>query len=235
MCWSISRPDPFLEAHRRPSHAGGRLLLATPNLRRTPATSSSPTIAADFDEDSLAYVVSKAGLGIELLSTTMLPKELVAVLSLGRPARVRMLAGVEADARQASTKERCSVLFRAARRGAPGRQGLRQGERPFGIMGIVDRGLLDDARAREQGAIFSSTRIKNRVGHQLTDLPILSPLARCRRGRLCSFRCRWQWSRSSRTAGRGTCRLSLRPRTNPGSIAGTRWQRRATAVTHFMT
>jgi 2-polyprenyl-3-methyl-5-hydroxy-6-metoxy-1,4-benzoquinol methylase len=170
----IPDPIPFLRAFSGHLAPGGRILLAMPNLRQN----SSDLIIADhcshFDEDSLAYVVGKAGFGIELLSSTMLPKELVAVLSLRRPARVPDVAGAEADARRASTKARCLFYFElldSVRRTA--RACAREG-RPFGIMGSSIAACWTQLEL-EGRADFFVDEDRNRIGHRLMDRPIVAP------------------------------------------------------------
>ena len=75
-------PDPvtFLKAVARHLTPHGRILLATPNLRQNPIDLIIADHCTHFDEDSFTHVARRAGLGIELLSTSMLPKELVVVL-----------------------------------------------------------------------------------------------------------------------------------------------------------
>jgi hypothetical protein len=145
-----------------------------PNLRQNPSDLIIADHCSHFDEDSLAYVVGEAGLGIELLSTTMLPKELVAVLSLRRPARVPDVAGAEADARRASTKARCLFYFEMldeVRRSATAC--AREG-RPFGIMGSSIAACWTQLEL-EGKADFFVDEDQNRIGHQLMDRPIVAP------------------------------------------------------------
>ena len=82
-------PDPasFLKATAGQLSAGGRILLATPDLVQNPSDLIIADHCTHFDERSLKFVVDRAGLGIELLSGRLLPKELVAILSSARPTR----------------------------------------------------------------------------------------------------------------------------------------------------
>lgn len=172
----IPDPIPFLKAMSAHLAPGGRLLLALPNLRQNPSDLVIADHCSHFDEDSLAYVVGKAGLGIELLSTTMLPKELVAVLSLARPARVPDVASAEAEARRAGTKARCLFYFEMldeVRRSA--KACAREG-RPFGIMGSSIAACWTQLEL-EGKADFFVDEDQNRIGHQLMGRPIVAPAA----------------------------------------------------------
>jgi hypothetical protein len=154
------------------------LLLAMPNLRQNPSDLIIADHCSHFDEDSIAYVVGEAGLGTELLSSTMLPKELVVVLSLDRSARLRVTSGAEAEARRASTKARCLFYFElldAVRRMA---KCCTRQDRPFGIMGSSIAACWTMLEL-EGKAEFFVDEDQNRVGHMLMGRPILAPAQVC--------------------------------------------------------
>ena len=170
----IPDPIPFLKAISGHLTPHGRLLLAMPNLRQNPSDLIIADHCSHFDADSLAYVVGKAGLGIELLSSTMLPKELVAVLSLGRPARVPDVAGAEADARRASTKARCLFYFELLDEVRRAARTCAREDRPFGIMGSSIAACWTMLEL-EGNATFFVDEDQNRIGRQLMGRPIVAP------------------------------------------------------------
>ena len=170
----IPDPIPFLKAISGHLTPGGRLLLAMPNLRQNPSDLIIADHCSHFDEDSLAYVAGKAGLGIELLSSTMLPKELVAVLSLGRPARAPDVAAPRPTrAGPAPRRGACSISSCSTRcAGPPGR--ARQENRPFGIMGSSIAACWTMLEL-EGKADFFVDEDQNRIGRQLMGRPIVAP------------------------------------------------------------
>lgn len=170
----IPDPIPFLEDLSGYLAPGGRLLLAVPNLRQNPSDLVIADHCSHFDEDSLAYVVGKAGLGIELLSSTMLPKELVAVLSLGRPARVPDVAGAAAEERRASIKARCLFYFEMLDEVRRTARACSRENRPFGIMGSSIAACWTQLEL-EGKADFFVDEDRNRIGHQLMGRPIVAP------------------------------------------------------------
>ncbi len=87
-------------------------LLAMPNSRQNPSDLITVDHCSHFDEDSLASRCGQEGLGVELLSTTMLPKG-TGRRAVAGPAgsRVPDVAGAEAEARRTSIKARCLFYF----------------------------------------------------------------------------------------------------------------------------
>ena len=168
-------PDPvtFLKAISSHLTANGRILLAMPNLRQNPSDLIIADHCSHFDEESLSYVVRKAGLGIELLSSTMLPKELVAILSdQGRAADLDPeKAG---DARRASSRERCLFYFKLLEEVREAAKSCRIGNHPFGIMGSSIAACWTTLEL-DGGVDFFVDEDQNRVGHQLMGLPIFEP------------------------------------------------------------
>jgi SAM-dependent methyltransferase len=168
----IPDPIPFLEAISGHLTPGGRLLLVVPNLRQNPSDLIIADHCSHFDEDSLAYVAGKAGLGIELLSSTMLPKELVAVLSLRRPACAPDVA--EADMHRASTKARCLFYFELLDEVRRSARTCAQEDRPFGIMGSSIAACWTMLELDGKAAFFVDED-QNRIGRQLMGRPIMAP------------------------------------------------------------
>ncbi len=168
----IPDPIPLLKAISGHLTPGGRLLLAVPNLRQNPSDLIIADHCSHFDEDSLAYVAGKAGLGIELLSSTMLPKELVAVLSLRRPACAPDVA--EADAHRASTKARCLFYFELLDEVRRSARTCAQEDRPFGIMGSSIAACWTMLELEGRAAFFVDED-QNRIGRQLMGRPIMAP------------------------------------------------------------
>jgi SAM-dependent methyltransferase len=170
----IPDPIPFLKALSGHLAPGGRLLLAMPNLRQNPSDLIIADHCSHFDADSLAYVVGKAGLGIDLLSTTMLPKELVAVLSLRRPAQVPDVASAQADAHRASTKARCLFYFELLDNVRRTARSWRLENRPFGIMGSSIAACWTMLELEGKTDFFVDED-QNRIGRQLMGRPIVAP------------------------------------------------------------
>jgi hypothetical protein len=104
----------------------------------------------------------------------MLPKELVAVLSLGRPARVPNVAGAEAEARRASTKARCLFYFEMLDEVRRTARACTRDNRPFGIMGSSIAACWTMLEL-EGKADFFVDEDQNRIGHQLMGKPIMAP------------------------------------------------------------
>ena len=171
----IPDPVPFLKAISAHLAPRGRLLLATPNLRQNPIDLVIADHCSHFDADSLAYVVGRAGLGTELLSSTMLPKELVAVLSLCRPEQEPDIAGAEADARRVSTKARCLFYFELLDNVRRAARSCRQENRPFGIMGSSIAACWTMLELEDKADFFVDED-QNRIGQRLMDRPIVAPV-----------------------------------------------------------
>ena len=169
-------PDPisFLKETAGYLSERGRILLATPNLRQNPIDLIIADHCTHFDEDSLWYVAKEAGLSVELLSTGLLPKELVAVLGRCPQAGTGQAASAVDSAGKTGPKERCLFYFtllddvrKAARRAV-------LEKRPFGIMGssIAACWLMLELEGKVD---FFVDEDPDRIGHKLTGLPILRP------------------------------------------------------------
>jgi hypothetical protein len=169
-------PNPIAFLKETAGYLGerGRILLAMPNLRHNPIDLIIADHCTHFDEHNLSYVAKRAGLAVELLSTSLLPKELVAVLSIGRKSGAEDGAGDDDGAREAGSKERCLFYFtlidevRKAARKAAGEK------RPFGIMGSSIAACW--TMLELDGKVdFFVDEDPHRIGHELTGLPILGP------------------------------------------------------------
>jgi 2-polyprenyl-3-methyl-5-hydroxy-6-metoxy-1,4-benzoquinol methylase len=169
-------PNPIAFLKETAGYLGerGRILLAMPNLRHNPIDLIIADHCTHFDEHNLSYVAERAGLAVELLSTSLLPKELVAVLSIGRKSGAEEGAGGDDGARETGSKERCLFYFtlldevRKAARKAAGEK------RPFGIMGSSIAACW--TMLELDGKVdFFVDEDPHRVGHELTGLPILGP------------------------------------------------------------
>lgn len=167
-------PDPVsflkgLAGHLTPQ---GRILIATPNLRQNPIDLVIADHCTHFDEDSFAYVAHCVGLSIQLISTAMLPKELVVVLSVDNVASAPEVASD--TSRRAAARERCLFFFElldAVRRTAEAAAAARQ---PLGVMGSSIAALW--TMLELEGRVdFFVDEDKNRVGHRLMNQSILSP------------------------------------------------------------
>lgn len=169
-------PDPitFLRQVSGQLAEHGRILVASPNLRQNPIDLVIADHCTHFEEHSFAYVAKKAGLAIELLSASLLPKELVAVLSLHRDAAAPQAEKRDLEAGRMESRERCLFYFnlldevrKSARRAA--------GEkRPFGIMGSSIAACWTMLELDGQVDFFVDED-PDRIGHELTGLPILGP------------------------------------------------------------
>lgn len=163
----ITDPAAFLRRISGHLGEGGRILLAVPDLGQNPIDLLIADHCSHFDGESLASVVQRAGLALDLLSASLLPKELIAVLSRA-PARgqVPERAGSPADL----VRHHFSLIGDvrdAARRAAAAGQ-------TFGIMGssIAACWLMLELEGRVG---FFVDEDSNRVGHDLAGLPILAP------------------------------------------------------------
>ena len=169
----IPDPVPFLKAISGHLTPHGRLLLATPNLRQNPADLVIADHCSHFEEESLAYVAKAAGLRIECLSTKMLPKELVAVLSRQRGAAPEVEEACDGRG-WANSKQRSLFYFdllEDVRRAA--RSCAAEG-RPFGVMGSSIAACWTMLELGGKVDFFVDED-ENRIGHKLLDLPILGP------------------------------------------------------------
>ena len=169
-------PDPiaFLKETAGYLSERGRILLATPNLRQNPIDLIIADHCTHFDEDSLSYVAKEAGLSVELLSAGLLPKELVAVLARCPQGGTGRAASAVGSAGKTGPKERCLFYFtllddvrKAARRAV-------LEKRPFGIMGssIAACWMMLELDGKVD---FFVDEDPDRIGHELTGLPILRP------------------------------------------------------------
>ena len=169
-------PDPIASLKQISGQlaGGGRILLASPNFRQNPIDLVVADHCTHFEEHSLAYVAEKAGLAIELLSASLLPKELVAVLSPRGDATVSRMASDRADMRGTDSRERCLFYFNLLDDVRKAARSMAGEKRPFGIMGssIAACWMMLELEGRVD---FFVDEDPHRIGHELTGLPILGP------------------------------------------------------------
>jgi SAM-dependent methyltransferase len=167
----VREPVTFLKGIAGRLSERGRILVASPNLRQNPIDLVIADHCTHFDEQSLSYVIDKAGLTAELLSSRLLPKELVAVLA---PQRGKDVGPVEPDDRGIGSRERCLFYFRLLEEVRTAGRAAAAEKRPFGIMGSSIAACW--LKLELAGTVdFFVDEDPDRVGHQLTGLPILSP------------------------------------------------------------
>lgn len=178
----ICDPSTFLRDVARHLKPGGRILLATPNLRQNPIDLAIADHCTHFEETSLSFVVRQAGLSVDLLSSTMLPKELVAILSTSGSAAP--LASLPTDRPTDRLTERPDGVPQAMARGTlyfelleevrrVARSCRSQG-RPYGVMGSSIAACWITLELDGDVAFFVDEDT-SRVGHRLMGLPIMAP------------------------------------------------------------
>ncbi len=169
-------PDPigFLKTISSHLTTRGRLLVASPDLRQNPADLVIADHCSHFEEDSLAYVAKAAGLYIEHLSTTMLPKELVAVLSRRPATSEEGGEGGADDQRRSGARQRCRYYFDLLDQVRKAARSCSVAGRPFGIMGSSIAACW--TMLELEGKVdFFVDEDQNRLGHELEGQPILGP------------------------------------------------------------
>lgn len=170
----VPDPIPFLKEISGYLSPGGRILLASPDLWQNPSDLIIADHCTHFDEHSLSYVAKAAGLAVELLSPNMLPRELVAVLSLHRGGAPGA-QNDDASVRKSVTKDRCLFYFKLLDEVRTAAQSVAAEKRPFGIMGSSIAACWTMLELEGQSVDFFVDEDPHRVGHKLTDLPILAP------------------------------------------------------------
>lgn len=169
-------PDPiaFLKQISGQLAKRGRILVASPDLRQNPIDLVIADHCTHFEEHSLAYVAEKAGLAVELLSASLLPKELVAILSPRSVASASQMASDQADTRGTDSRERCLFYFNLLEEVRKAARAMVGEKRPFGIMGssIAACWMMLELDGRVD---FFVDEDPHRIGHQLAGLPILGP------------------------------------------------------------
>jgi 2-polyprenyl-3-methyl-5-hydroxy-6-metoxy-1,4-benzoquinol methylase len=147
---------------------GGRILLAVPDLEQNPMDLLIADHCTHFDSRSLASVVQRAGLAIDLLSENLLPKELIAVLA-------RTPGRAEAAARGGSPADLVQRHFALIGEMLDAARHVAAAGRTFGIMGssVAACWLMLELEGRVG---FFVDEDPNRIGHRLAGLPIISPL-----------------------------------------------------------
>jgi len=170
----VSHPISFLKGVSGYLAQRGRILLALPNFWQN----SSDLIIADhcthFDRHSLSYVVREAGLAIDLLSASLLPKELVAVLSHEQRDAAPQAKTGDAGVSAAGSRERCQFYFRLLEETRKAACSIAAEKRPFGIMGSSIAACWTMLELGGKVDFFVDED-PHRIGHELSGLPILGP------------------------------------------------------------
>jgi SAM-dependent methyltransferase len=170
----IADPVSFLKGISERLGKGGRILLASPNLRQNPIDLVIADHCTHFDVASLSYVAERAGLTIELISDRLLPKELVAILAPRGAADAGRAGAVAAAPDGLGSKERCLFYFKLLDEVRKAARGAAAEKRPFGIMGSSIAACW--MKLELSGKVdFFVDEDPHRVGHLLTGLPILAP------------------------------------------------------------
>lgn len=169
----IPDPVPFLKSISGSLGEHGRILLASPNLRQNPIDLVIADHCTHFDEESLSYVIERAGLTVELLSARLLPKELVAILALRKAADASQRGGVDVIADGLGSKERCLFYFKLLDEVRKAARSAAAEKRPFGIMGSSIAACW--MKMELNGKVdFFVDEDPHRIGHRLAGLPILA-------------------------------------------------------------
>jgi SAM-dependent methyltransferase len=170
----ITDPSSFLKTISGYLTEGGRILLAAPDLRQNPIDLIIADHCTHFDRRSLSYVVKKAGLAVDILSTTLLPKELVAVLSRQPRKGAPRTEGIGSGANEMSPQELSLLYFRLLHEVRREARKVAGEKRPFGIMGSSIAACWTMLELDEDVDFFVDED-PHRVNHQLAGLPILAP------------------------------------------------------------
>jgi SAM-dependent methyltransferase len=168
-------PDPVSFLKRISGRLGenGRILLASPNLRQNPIDLVIADHCTHFDEESLSYVASRAGLTIELLSARLLPKELVAILAPHSAGDTGRAGAADVVPGGLGSKERCLFYFKLLDEVRKAARNAAAEKRPFGIMGSSIAACW--MKLELSGKVdFFVDEDPHRIGHSLTGLPILA-------------------------------------------------------------
>jgi 2-polyprenyl-3-methyl-5-hydroxy-6-metoxy-1,4-benzoquinol methylase len=187
----VTDPAGFLRRIAGQLGEGGRILIAVPDLGQNPMDLLIADHCTHFDNQSLASVAQRAGLAIDLLSPTLLPKELIAVLSRAprraeipkrppaRPARTTMpgkWVGLPPHfrRREGSPADLVRAHFSLIGEVREAARHAATAGRAFGIMGssIAACWLMQELEGRVG---FFVDEDRNRVGHDLAGIPILAP------------------------------------------------------------
>lgn len=166
----VADPIPFLKTISGYLSEGGRILLVSPNVTQNPIDLVIADHCTHFDERSLVYVIEAAGLGVDLLSADLLPKEFVAIIRARAGEAARGQAGAQAGASRA----RCQYCFKLLEDVRAAARSAAVERHPFGIMGSSIAACW--TMLELDGKVdFFIDEDPDRVGHELAGLPILSP------------------------------------------------------------
>lgn len=169
----IADPSSYLRAVSRYLKPGGRILIASPNLRQNPIDLVIADHCTHFEEASLSFVIRQAGLSVDRIATTMLPKELVAIATTeGTATQSSSFDGASDGLPQAMARGTFYFeLLEDVRRMA---EICRRDNRPYGVMGSSIAACWITLELGG-GVSFFVDEDASRVGHRLVDLPIVAP------------------------------------------------------------
>jgi 2-polyprenyl-3-methyl-5-hydroxy-6-metoxy-1,4-benzoquinol methylase len=170
----IPNPGPFLKKIAGQLTEVGRILLAAPNTRQNPIDLVIADHCTHFDRRSLSYVAAKAGLAVEVVSTSLLPKELVAVLSRQPKNRGFEIEAAGSGASEIDLRELSLRYFGLLNEVRGEARKIVGEQRPFGIMGSSIAACWTMLEL-EGKADFFVDEDANRMGHELLGRPILGP------------------------------------------------------------
>ncbi len=170
----VRDPVAFLKEKAGHLSEGGRILIASPDVRQNPIDLVIADHCTHFDEQSLRYVIEKAELAVELLSSRLLPKELIAVLAPRQGREQVAMRRIPSDEGGMDAQTRCLFYFGLLEEVRKAGRAAAAEKRPFGIMGSSIAACWMNLELAGSVEFFVDED-ENRVGHQLMGLPILAP------------------------------------------------------------
>jgi SAM-dependent methyltransferase len=165
----IPNPAAFLRKLTQHLTSNGKFVVIVPNIRQNPIDLLIADHCSHFDANSLRFVISSAGLGIDHLATQVISKELIVVAGTTGDS----LGGEPDEGGPVPIAELCRGYFRlfAGVRDAAKRSCSQASH--FGIMGssIAAAWLTQEVDGRVE---FFVDEDESRWGHAFMERPILS-------------------------------------------------------------